>query len=275
MAGNTSTTSIIEVDGKKVFTKLKRAEEFDLRTFSFQNMLYLTFDSELRINKPLYIQNSISGYISARYECIDEKPWDINNGTISLFGKYLAELHNFCYQNKDKIKLKIKEFGTSIHIWDLVEDCAEKQEAFDIRLDIYKTLQPYNYNQISIPLHRDFKLQNILSDGEKFFLIDFDFAAIDNIGIEIMSFIMDLFSKTLQKDLIDSFISEYKKHSNIPIDWSTMVNDYLVYMCCNTFPFYMRKEIGELNFKELLEDRNSKLKLANILKEKLHESLQR
>jgi hypothetical protein len=45
-------------------------------------------------------------------------------------------------------------------------------------------------------------------------------------------------------------------------------------MCCNTFPFYLRESIGEVNFNELLEERNWKLKLANVLKEKIYESLQ-
>lgn len=275
MAGNTSTTSIIEIDGKKVFTKLKKAEEFDLKTFSFQNMLYLMFESDLKINKPLYIQNSISGYVSIRYDVIDEHLWEINNKNIGLLGKYLAELHNFCYQYLYKIKLDKKVMNASLSGWNWVHDCPEKEEAFKMRKEIFENLKPYNNQQIFIPVHRDFKIHNILFDGVNFNLIDFDFAAIDNVGIEIMSFIMDFYGRTLQKDLIDTFVEEYKKHSLIPIDWTTIVNDYLMYMCCNTFPFYLRENIGEINFNELLEERNWKLKLANVLKEKLHESLQR
>ena len=274
MAGNTSTTSIIEVDGKKVFTKLKKAEEFDLKTFSFQNMLYLMFESGLKINKPLHIKNSISGYISIQYDVIDEHLWEINNKNIGLLGKYLAELHNFCYEYKDKIKLDKKIAKCNMFGWTIGEENPEKEKAFKQRELIFADLKPYNNNQVAIPVHRDFKIHNILFDGVNFNLIDFDFAAIDNVGIEIMSFIMDFYGRTLQKDLIDTFVEEYKKHSTLPIDWTTIVNDYLMYMCCNTFPFYMRESIGEVNFQELLEERNWKLNLAYVLKDKLYESLQ-
>jgi thiamine kinase-like enzyme len=274
MAGNTSTTSIIEVDGKKIFTKLKKAEEFDLKTFSFQNMLYLMFESDLKINKPLYIQNSISGYVSIRYDVIDEHLWELNNKNIGLLGKYLAELHNFCYEYRDKIKLEKKIVNCNLQGWASGKQSPEKEKSFKQRELIFADLKPYNNNQVTIPVHRDFKVHNILFDGVNFNLIDFDFAAIDNVGIEIMSFIMDFYSRTLQKDLIDTFVEQYKMHSKVPIDWTTIVNDYLVYMCCNTFPFYLRESIGEDNFTELLEERNLKLNLANTLKDKLNACLQ-
>jgi Ser/Thr protein kinase RdoA (MazF antagonist) len=119
-------------------------------------------------------------------------------------------------------------------------------------------------------------MHNIISDGENFHLIDFDFAAVDNIGIEIMSFIIDFHYNSTSRDetLVKEFIRVYKENSKLSINWESTLNDYLVYMCVNTFPFYMRQRIGEINFKQLYNERNGKLNFTYINKDFLYESLQ-
>ena len=158
--------------------------------------------------------------------------------------------------------------------WDSVPMGKDKTLAMELRWDIYRTLQPYR-GLIKIPVHRDFKIHNIINNGQDFYLIDFDFAEIDNVSLEVVAFIVDLYYNIKNLQIVEEFIAAYKNECRIPLDWSSMLNDYLIYMCCNTFPFYMRETIGEDNFRVLFDERNHKLHFAYTNKDLINENLSR
>jgi thiamine kinase-like enzyme len=273
--GNTSMYKIYHQGKMKYFIKSFQTKGFDISSFTFQNYLYNNFNSDLKICKPIKVVSEKSNEVQIYYEYIKPIDWELTADRVSFLGKALAELHNFCYLKKHEIELPDKVAVVAMGKWQDVEDSFEKKLAVDIRKAIYDNLKPYDKDQIRIPLHRDFKLHNIMFDGENLNLIDFDFAAVDNIGIEIMSFIIDFYYETRDQGYVLDFIKAYKQNSNLDINWTSILNDYLVYMCVNTFPFYMRGKIGEHNFKNLLTERNGKLNFTCINKDFLYESLQR
>ena len=273
--GNTSAYKIYHQGKMKYFIKSFQTSGFDISSFTFQNYLYNNFKSDLKICKPIKIVSEKSNEVQIYYEYVKPIDWELTADRVSFLGKSLAELHNFCYLKKNEISLPDKVAVVAMGKWQDVEDSFDKELAVSIRKAIYDNLKPYDRDQIRIPLHRDFKLHNIMFDGENLNLIDFDFAAIDNIGIEIMSFIIDFYYETRDQNLVSDFIKAYKQESNLDINWTSVLNDYLVYMCVNTFPFYMRGRIGEHNFKNLLTERNGKLNFTYINKDFLYESLQR
>jgi len=274
MAGNTSIYKIYHQGKGSFFAKTAPVEGFDISSFAFQNYLYEKFESDLKICEPIKIVSEKPDQVQLVYKYIQHQDWYLNENNIKTIGKALAELHNFCHEKRDLISLPVKKPVVAMGHWANVEDCFEKELAVSIRNDIYATLKPYDRDQICIPLHRDFKLHNIISDGENLYLIDFDFAAVDNIGIEIMSFIIDFYYTTRDETLVAEFIKAYKENSKLNINWESVLNDYLVYMCVNTFPFYMRARIGEINFKHLFNERNGKLNFTYINKDFLYENLQ-
>lgn len=272
--GRTSTYKIYHEGKAKYFAKDFQVKSFDISSFAFQNYLYHNFKSDLKICKPIKIVTEKANNVELVYEYISPKDWNLDDTTIKLLGKSLAELHNFCYEKRADISLPNKTAVVAMGKWNEVEDSFDKKLALNIRQAIFETLRPYDKNQIRVPLHRDFKLHNIISDGKDLHLIDFDFAAVDNIGIEIISFIIDFFYFERNEDRVKDFIKAYKESSTLKINWDSVLNDYLVYMCVNTFPFYMKEKIGERNFKSLLNERNGKLNFTYINKDFLYESLQ-
>jgi len=275
MAGNTSTYKIFHNGKMKYFAKVVPVKGFDISSFAFQNYLYNNFNSGLKICKPIKIVTEKANTIELVYEYLQEKEWHMTMSTASALGEYLAELHNFCFEKRREISLPDKTAVVAMGKWNEIEDSDDKKIALTIRKAIYENLKPYDRDQIRIPVHRDFKMHNIVFANGDYNLIDFDFAAIDNVGIEIASFIIDFFYTERNEQHVIEFISAYKKASKIKINWESVLNDYLVYMCVNTFPFYMREKIGETNFKQLYNERNGKLNFTYINKSFLYESLQR
>jgi len=278
MAGNTSKYEIItdRRTNKTVFNKTVKSNNFNFQTVAFQKYLAESFNGGLKIVEPSIVTALNNTESCIEYPCIDSMPWTVDDSTIFQLGKSMAELHEYCYRESHCWEFLEKKINkTEMSGWDSIEESHDKTIAVDLRNLVYKSLAPYNNKQVCLPLHRDFKLHNILHDGNSFYLIDFDFAAIDNIGIEIVSFIIDFYYKHKDIKLVEIFVDAYKSNSTIPIDWSTMLNDYMVYMCCNTFPFYMRSEIGEDNFKALFDERNLKLHFTYTNKHQIYESLSR
>lgn len=274
MAGNTSIYKIFHQGKGKYFAKMVPVKGFDISSFAFQNYLHDKFKSDLKICEPIKITSESPERVEIIYKYIQQQDWYLNENNIKVIAKSLAELHNFCYDNMDMISLPVKNPVVAMGHWESVENSFDKQLALSIRKDIFSTLKPYDKDQLCIPLHRDFKLHNIIFDGTDLHLIDFDFAAIDNIGIEIISFIIDFYYTSRDETLVTEFIKTYKENSKLKINWESVLNDYLVYMCVNTFPFYMRERIGEINFKQLYNERNGKLNFTYINKDFLYESLQ-
>jgi hypothetical protein len=279
MAGNTSKYEII-TDRRTNTTKfIKTVDEksFDFSTVAFQQYLSRSYKGSLKIPMPIGVNiDNKKGSALIEYDYVENKPWEVNEVNITELGKLMAQFHDYCYREPETwTRLDKKVFAVNMGAWDSVENSHEKTLALDLRNLVFKNLESYNDRQVCLPLHRDFKLHNILHDGSSFHLIDFDFAAIDNIGIEIVSFILDFYYSSKDIQLVEAFIDSYKSNTTIPIDWSTALNDYMVYMCCNTFPFYMRDKIGEDNFRALYDERNHKLHFTYTNKQQIYESLSR
>lgn len=269
---DTSYYKTVNKDGKRFFTKIKDANT-DLRSFIFQTYLNNNLTDSFKICKPTKITSKGEDW-HLSYEYLPETDWHINENTARKLGEYTAILHNFCAEHSSKFNLPIKHRVIAMGHWEEVEDGPIKDEAFEKRAELRKRLGDYDMSNPFIPLHRDLKLRNIIFDGNTFNLIDFDFAAVDDISIEIGSFIADIFNEHRQLDLIKNFIKGYKLQSNLNINWSSIMNNYLIYMCCNTFPFYMKDKISQRDFESLLKERNDKLSLITLFKNSIDEIIQ-
>jgi len=270
---DTKISKLIEQDGSIVFLKEVNLN-FNIKTFVFQKYLSLELEDGFKICDPISLATNGKSY-SLKYEYINEEEFIMNNTAAYLLGIYVAKLHNFCYDNASNISLPQKHILLGMAYWNDVLDSPEKEEALKMRTRIMSQLDDYDLSHVKIPLHRDLKLRNIIFDGIDFNLIDFDFAAVDDISIELGSFIVDMFYENIDAECIAEFISGYKSISKIHIDWSTIINNYLVYSCCSTFPFYIKDQISEQDFKDLITERNEKLNFTYLLKNTINENLQR
>jgi len=264
--GNMSKTIIKEDNGVKLFSKVKDVHTFDTRTLIFQtNMERLNMGS-FNINKfkgIRIIPNEHSGFsYEFDFEYIDPKPWTINKESMEVIGKSMAMIHNYAYFNSSLISLNIKEEAyDSMSKWSMLThpDLSElKVESVLKRMEIFMQIPRISTMlQPKAPLHRDFKPHNIISDGEKFYLIDFDFAAVDFISLEIGGFIVDIIDSGL--DNVESFLKAYLSVIDVPILIHSVVDDYLNYLCTNNFPFYLSDSLDKDSLINLINHRNHSL----------------
>lgn len=267
MSGNTSKTFIEKQDNTNVFVKKVPVDRFDTRTVSFQSNLRQIIKGKFNINRYENIKVVPYGndlYYQVQFEFLKEKPWAPNKENMTLIGQAMALIHNHCARNKQFITLPIKtEKYDSMLDWSYIDmDIPFAKESFERRKEIFEQIERFNPDQQKIPLHRDFKPHNILFDGENYHLIDFDFAAVDYIGLEIMSFVVDIIDSGLAN--VKYFLKSYIEHIDIEdtiegLDMKTIVDDYLNYLCTNRFPFYMHDKLEPQNFKNLVDHRNKSL----------------
>lgn len=263
--GNMSTTELR--DG--VFIKYIPVDKFDYRVGIFQTRLFhniKNLSKDFAIVKTVeYKKNTTGDFFEIHYEVVDEKQWDLKKESVAIIGENMAKIHNHCYEIKDFVDLPKKDTDYSdMSDWDKVikKEVVNSRHYF-IRRDIFKDIERLDSRQVKIPLHRDFRKHNVLWDGERYVLIDFDFAAHDFISIEIAAFISDMLDD--EKDdsgllLVEEFLKNYIKHSEIKeIIWQNVISDYLNYLCVNTFPVYLKDKINSVNFDELLKQRTETL----------------
>lgn len=261
--GNMSTTEL----RKDSFVKFIPKKKYDYRIGIFQTRLYYNIKN-LRgfyIDKPLEYVMTTTGDFEVHFELVKEKEWDFNKESASLIGENMAKIHNHCYEIRDYVDLPKKN-----SLYDDMEEWHKIQIAetvnnrhYFLRKNIFSNIKRIDHKQVKIPLHRDFRKHNILWDGERYVLIDFDFAAHDFISIEIAAFISDMLDDEDSDKgfkLIELFIENYYKNSEIKdIIWDNVISDYLNYLCVNTFPVYLKDTMSEENFEELLEQRTDNL----------------
>jgi len=246
----------LDENGHEAFCKL--VPKLNSTIFDFQNLLGDSITGKFNINKYLYtnVKPGFENSFELVFEKIENKQWDINPNSMHIIGKSMSILHGAANVNRNEIHIPIKnEKYDSMEKWDVMPNTTQSQRAYKRRREIFRQLESFNLSQPKIPLHRDFKPHNILFDGNSFHLIDFDFAAVDYTCLEIMAFIVDIRGE----DNIKAFIDAYKSISNNGVNFNTMVNDYLVYLCTNTFPFYMKDSLDNTGFMNLLNHRNSVL----------------
>lgn len=264
MKGNINKTYIADREGKKVFIKRVPVSDFDTRTLQFQSKLRQNIEGAFKINQYNNIKVVTDGgtgmFYEIEFELLDEKEWRPNSENMELIGKSMAYIHNTCWRNKNQINLKQKnDIYNNISTWNLLDnDIPFKKVSQLKREEIFKKGVRLNEKQPKIPLHRDFKPHNIVFDGNSYNLIDFDFAAVDYVSIEVMGFVVDIIDTGLGN--VKTFLKSYLDNIEIPnIIPTSFVDDYLSYLCTNTFPFYMHGNLEESSYENLVEHRNNSL----------------
>jgi thiamine kinase-like enzyme len=282
--GNMSTTLLNE----GAFIKYIPVSKYDYRIGIFQDRLFYNIKNlrNFAICKTIkYERDNTGNLIEVYYEVVNEKQWELDKESVAIISENMAKIHNHCYVEKDYIDLPIKNnLYNDITEWEnIVKDSTISARNYQIRRSIFKEINRIRPEQVKIPLHRDFRKHNILWDGEKYTLIDFDFSAHDFISIEIAAFISDILDDENDRrslDLIKEFMSNYIKHSEIKeIIWSDIISDYLNYLCVNTFPVYLKNTISEESFNILLNQRNENLiklyKFQQVIKSIILEILEK
>lgn len=264
MAGNISKTDTELVDNKKLFVKKVNVDKFDTRTLAFQSNLRQYIKGKFNINQyeKIEVKSENNELIYKVYfDMLDEKEWTPTPENMEIIGKSMAYIHNHSNRNMSMINLPSKqETYDSMEKWlSLSDNIPFKKESYEKRKAIFREIKPLNQAQPKIPLHRDFKPHNIIFNGESYNLIDFDFAAIDFISLEVMGFLVDIIDTGLNN--VQSFLKSYFGHidENIKIIPESFVDDYLSYLCTNTFPFYLHESLESNNFQQLVEHRNKSL----------------
>lgn len=264
MKGNINKTYIADREGKRVFIKRVPVSDFDTRTLQFQSKLRQNIEGAFKINQYNNIKVVTDGgtgmFYEIEFELLDEKEWRPNSENMELIGKSMAYIHNTCWRNKNQINLKQKnDIYNNISTWNLLDnDIPFKKVSQLKREEIFKKGVRLNEKQPKIPLHRDFKPHNIVFDGNSYNLIDFDFAAVDYVSIEVMGFVVDIIDTGLGN--VKTFLKSYLDNIEIPnIIPTSFVDDYLSYLCTNTFPFYMHGNLEESSYENLVEHRNNSL----------------
>jgi serine/threonine protein kinase len=280
MSGNTSKTYILDTEGMKTFIKKAPVDKFDPRTLTFQSNLRQVISGQFNINQFDNIKVVTGGTMDLTYEIsfehLEEKQWAPNKTNMELIGKSMAYLHNHCNRNKNQITLNTKtEDYSTMNSWLMLSDNIPfKKESYKRRLEIFNNIPRLNLSQPKIALHRDFKPHNIIFDGERYHLIDFDFAAIDYVSLEVMGFIVDIIKTGLSN--AESFIRAYISNVDVSnIKPMSFVDDYLNYLCTNTFPYYMKDSLEYNNFKKLVEHRNESLEILWMMRDKINKIIEK
>lgn len=286
MAGNISKTGTELVDNKKLFIKKVNVDKFDTRTLAFQSNLRQYIKGKFNINQyeKIEVKSENNELIYKVYfDMLDEKDWKPTPENMEIIGKSMAYIHNHSNRNMSMINLPSKqETYDSMENWlSLSDNIPFKKESYEKRKTIFREIKPLNQAQPKIPLHRDFKPHNIIFNGESYNLIDFDFAAIDFISLEVMGFLVDIIDTGLNN--VQSFLKSYFGHidKNIKIVPESFVDDYLSYLCTNTFPFYLHESLESNNFQQLVEHRNKSLEtlytkrliIKELIKDIIHENI--
>jgi len=280
MSGNTSKTYILDTEGMKTFVKKTPVDKFDTRSLAFQSNLRQYIQGAFNINQydsiKVVTNKESEMFYEISFEHLNEKKWTPNIKNMELIGKSMAIIHNHCSRNQTQITLNKKtESYNRLDNWIMLSnDIPFKEEAHEMRKGIFKNINRLNSTQPKIPLHRDFKPHNIIFDGEKYHLIDFDFAAIDYVSLEVMGFIVDIIESGLGN--VKAFLEAYLDNIEVPgIQPESFVDDYLNYLCTNTFPFYLNKTLEPNNFKNLVDHRNNSLETLFSYRDRINQMIER
>jgi hypothetical protein len=262
MTGNISKVYVKDTQDGTVFVKKVPVDSFDTRTLAFQSRIRQIIGGKFNVNRYDSIEvipENGELFYHITFEHIKEQKWAMSVDNMALIGKSMAIIHNYCYRNSNHIVLDKKENEyNDMGQWLTIPDTVPfKKESYEMRKEIFENIERLNLEQPKIALHRDFKPHNIIADSEKLYLIDFDFAAVDFVTLEVMSFLVDIAERGTS--IVKSFLTSYLENIDIPIVYESMVDDYLNYLCVNVFPFYSYEKMEPNNFKNLVEHRNNSL----------------
>ena len=266
-----NTTRIQIVNNEKVMVKTMPKNLYNPAIYKWQNQIAEMLEKSdigFYANKVLKHDNGILhlDYIDFQYNTEpDEK----------LIGKAMAQIHNYNRESlwkRTSIPIKQEKYNDMknwIHDVPIKSDNWLFLKSKGIRREIFKSLKTIDEwpKHPKTVLHRDFRLHNILRDSVGYHLIDFDFAAVDYVGLEVMGLFTDLLE--INKLKAFKFLEAYAQES-IDFDWSySMVDLFLCYLCTNTFPFSMSKHMDEKEIESLAEERNGRLRLVYEYKDEI------
>ena len=224
------------------------------------------FQSYCQTNLALPVRFNIAKVIEydhgvAKYRLINEKPWKLDYSRASMIGSAMGAMHRQCIDlmNDGEFKfMKTKSFSPPA---DLIKYDISQGE-LDLRNDVLDSLSiKINSETPKAPLHRDFRLHNILFDGSKFWLIDFDYAAIDIVSHEIVAMMLDISYHSVENTI--PFIHNYIKQSQLEIT-PTIVDEHLYYLASDTFPYDRKDSLTPDNYNELCNERTSRLNRLKV-----------
>jgi Ser/Thr protein kinase RdoA (MazF antagonist) len=113
----------------------------------------------------------------------------------------------------------------------------------------------------TLPLHRDFRLHNILFGVDYYHLIDFDFAAYDDVSMEVMGMVVDLLQHGFE--YVEAFLTAYIESSNIDT-YDSMASNYLLYLATSSFPYDREEALEPQAFQNLKTERSKRLVLLYL-----------
>ena len=226
--------------------------------FDFQELMYHTLKTEgnFKINKPVSFSWQVKDdkkTSEARFELLPDLDFDVTLDACRLFGSNMAGMHNL-----SSILMISKELpyldNKILHDTDSFRDIDISIAEMSLRELIVSTCKFMPV--MTLPLHRDFRLHNIVFDGSCYHLIDFDFAAYDDVSMEVMGMVVDLLDYDFK--YVEAFLAAYIKESNIDT-YTSMATNYLIYLASSCFPYDRIDTLTPEAFENLKIERSERL----------------
>ena len=237
--------------------------------FDFQELMYHTLKTEgnFKINKPVSFSWQVKDdkkTSEARFELLPDLDFDVTLDACRLFGSNMAVMHNL-----SSILMISKELpyldNKILHDTDSLED--DILHDVDSFRDIDISIAEMSLRELivstckfmpvmTLPLHRDFRLHNIVFDGSCYHLIDFDFAAYDDVSMEVMGMVVDLLQHGFE--YVEAFLTAYVESSNIDT-YDSMASNYLLYLATSCFPYDREATLEPQAFENLTTERSERL----------------
>ena len=244
--GNISKTYIDYNVRPAMFVK----EDCNRTGFDFHSLLYHTAPlvGKFSINQPLTIDST-----KARFELVPDLDFDVTIENSKLFGTNMAIIHN----HSAKLMLS-KELP---YMDNKIMPDANEFKSMDITIaemslrEVVASMCEYKPIK-TLPLHRDFRLHNILFGADYYHLIDFDFAAYDDVSMEVMGMVVDLLEHGFE--YVEAFLTAYIETSNIDT-YDSMASNYLLYLATSCFPYDRQASLEPQAFDNLRNERSSRL----------------
>ena len=235
-------------------------EDASYSGYSFQKWCEsnLVLPPKFGINRALDYSHGV-----AKYDIIAEEPWKLDYTKVGLIGKAMGEIHSqsrAAYESGELKFLKTKSFKAPTDLTHYDISPAE----LDLRNEVLQSVDiDINTSTPKLPLHRDFRLHNILSDGNKLWLIDFDYAAVDIVSHELVAMMLDISYHGLH--YVETFIREYLRHSSLNIS-DVIVDEHMYYLATDTFPYDRKSTLSDKNYNLLCDERTSRLNRLKVFR---------
>ena len=257
--GRTSKTAI--VGG----TFIKEGASYTGYCFQSWCQSHVVLPTRFRINNVIEYSHG-----EAKYKLLDEKPWKLDYSRASLIGSVMGDMHRQCldgYENGELKFLPIKSFTPPQDVEKYDIGPAELELRNECLSDIHINV---NSSTPKVPLHRDFRLHNIIFDGSCLNLIDFDFAGVDIVSHEVTAMLLDI--SYINLEYIDVFLQQYIKHCGLDIT-DNIIDEHMYYLATDTFPYDRKDSLTQSNYNSLCAERASRLNRLRVFRKDFKNSL--